>query len=247
MADEANTVQETTTENNVDTTVDTPVDVSASGADVQGTDTDTTTDGETSKNDVDPEISRLNKEVDRLRKEAAANRVKGNEKAEKAAQEAAKKATEELVAKLGKQLGLIADDAEPDPAELLRAAEEQKALFARERDEYAEKLRNYARKDALNDAAKAIEGDIEAIRDSVKINTEIAKLDTTADDFAAQVAAIVSAAVESNPKLKKAPAQVAAPRSGGDLSGGNASPSRGPKSVDEIRRAMREKRDRDRI
>lgn len=242
MADEA-TPQETTTENSVDATDDTTVDSPAPGDAVQATETENAAETEASKTEVDPEISRLNKEVDRLRKEAAANRVKGNEKAERAAQDAATKATADLVEKLRSTLGL--DPAEPDPAELLRAAEEQKAQFARERDDYAEKLRNYARKDALSDAAKAVDGDLDSILDSRKISAAVEKLDTTADDFAAQVAEIVAEAVESNPKLKKA-VQASAPRSGGDLSGGNAAPkSHGPKTIDEIRRAKREKRERD--
>ncbi|MFE2994089.1 hypothetical protein ACFXG4_03605 [Nocardia sp. NPDC059246] len=246
MADEAD-AQETTTEHDAEVVSDSTETTSEgsttdTGADVQGTETE----ADTSKTiEPDPEIARLNREVDKLRKEAAANRVKGNEKAETAAQEAAKKATTELVEKLRETLGL--DPAEPDPAELLKAAEKQAADFAAERDSYAEKLRNYARKDAISDAAKAVDGDLEQILDSRKIERAIEKLDTTADDFAAQVAEIVKAAVDSNPKLKKAPAQAAAPRSGGDLTGGNAAPKPGsPKSVDDLIREARERRARER-
>lgn len=242
MADEAD-AQETL----VDDTVDTPAEETAvpePGGDVQATETDKP-ETDSAKPEADPEIARLNREVDKLRKEAAAARVKGNEKATTAAQEAAKQATTDLVEKLRATLGL--DPAEPDPAELLKAAEKQAADFAAERDSYAEKLRGYARKDAISDAAKAVEGDLDAILDSRKIAADIEKLDTTADDFAAQVAEIVKGAVDSNPKLKKAPAQVAAPRSGGDLSGGNAAPKPGsPKSVEDLIREQRERRARER-
>ncbi|MET8430155.1 hypothetical protein [Nocardia sp. NPDC004860] len=242
MADEAD-AQETL----VDETVDTSAEETAApelGGDVQATETEKA-ETDSAKPEVDPEIARLNREVDKLRKEAAANRVKGNEKAETAAQEAAKKATTDLVEKLRATLGL--DPAEPDPAELLKAAEKQAADFAAERDSYAEKLRSYARKDALADAAKGVDGDLDAILDSRKIAGEIEKLDTTADDFATQVAEIVSAAVASNPKLKKAPAQAAAPRSGGDLSSGNAAPKpNAAKTVEDLIRERRERRDRER-
>lgn len=181
--------------------------------------------------------------VKKLRDEAAANRVKGDEKAAQAAKDAAAAAEKALTEKLAKALGLVEEET-PDPAALLKAAEEQAAEVARERDTYAEKLRNLLRKDALSDAAKAVDGDLDAIFDSRKIAGEIESLDTTADEFAAQVAAIVSAAVESNPKLKKT-VQAAAPRSGGDNSGGNATTRRGPRTVDEIRRELREKRERD--
>ncbi|WP_052314083.1 hypothetical protein [Nocardia thailandica] len=244
MADEA-TTQESTTTGTSDATEasTTETETQAPGGDDQVTET-TQADTESTKTEADPEIARLNREVDKLRKEAAANRVKGNEKAEAAAQEAAKKATTELVEKLRETLGL--DPAEPDPAELLKAAEKQAADFAAERDSFAEKLREYARKDAISAAAKANDGDLDAILDSRKVTEAVAKLDTNADDYLAQVAEVVSAAVESNPKLKKTAAQAAAPRSGGDLSGGNAaSKTRGNPTVDEIRQAKREKRERD--
>ena len=243
MADEA-TPQETTTENTPVETVETPVetlDTPVSGGDDRATDTETPAEDTDTKPTADPEIARLNKEVDRLRKEAAANRVKGNEKAEKAAQEAAKKASEELVSKLGKVLGYVPDETEPDPAELLKHAQEREAQLAAERDSANERLRNYARKDALSAAAVKVDGDLASLLDSRTVNAAIEKLDTDADDFTSQVEAIVSDAVESNPKLKKA-VQVAAPSSGGDLSGGNAAPkTRGPNSVEDFRREIAEK------
>lgn len=242
MADEA-TPQENTPTGTDDAPVvsTTETETPVPGGDDQVTET-ADADTESAKPEADPEIARLNREVDKLRKEAAANRVKGNEKAEAAAQEAAKKATTELVEKLRETLGL--DPAEPDPAELLKAAEKQAADFAAERDSYAEKLREYARKDAVSIAAKATDADPDALLDSRKVTEAINKLDTKADDFLAQVAEVVSAAVESNPKLKKTAAQVAAPRSGGDLSGGTGAPKTpGPKSVDDIRREKREKRE----
>lgn len=244
MADEANTPAEPTTEN---TAVDSPapaaepVDIPEIGADVQGT--------ETGKTDPVTEPAEAEKEpksfdaayVQKLRDEAANARVKGKEAAAQAAQEAAKAAQDELTEKLGRALGLIQDN--PDPAELLKAAQDRETQLAADRDAVAEKLRNFERRDALTRAANTAEADLEAILDSRKVNEEIAKLDTNADDFAAQVAEVVSAAVESNPKLKKAPAQVAAPRSGGDMSGGNAAPnSNGEKDIDFYRREFRTNR-----
>ncbi|WP_425302952.1 hypothetical protein [Nocardia otitidiscaviarum] len=245
MADEAD-VQET-----VNDTVDTPAGGNPApepGGDVQATETENPV-GDTDPNpepEKPVEKTYDEKYVKKLRDEAAAARVKGKEAAEQAAKEAAEKAQKELVEQIGRITGLIKDDTPTDPAELLKAAQEREQELAAERDAAAEKLRNYARKDAISAAAKATDGDLESILDSRKVISKIEKLDTNADDFAAQVAAIVSDAVESNPKLKQAPAQAAAPRSGGDLSGGNAAPKpRGPKSVDDIRRAKREARERD--
>ncbi|MFD3594279.1 hypothetical protein ACFWU5_16245 [Nocardia sp. NPDC058640] len=243
MADEANTPAEPTTEN---AAVDTPapaaepVDTPDVGADVQGTET-----GEIEPVTEPAETGKEPKSFDeayvkKLRQEAAAARVNGVAAAEKAAQEAAKAAQDELTEKLGRALGLISDDTPPDPADLLKAAQERETQLAADRDAVAEKLRNFERRDALTRAANTAEADLEAILDSRKVNEAIAKLDTNADDFAAQVAEIVSAAVETNPKLKKAPAQAAAPRSGGDMSGGNATPnSNGEKDIDFYRREYR--------
>lgn len=248
MADEANTPAESTTENApVDTPAPAPVDTPpAPGDAVQATDADpaadTTTDQPADSKSYDESY------VKKLRQEAAEARVKGKD-AEKAAQEAAQQAADALAAqkdltdKLGRALGLIQDDTPPDPADLLKAAQEREAQLAADRDAVAERLRNFERRDALTRAANSAEADLEAVLDSRKVNEAIAKLDTNADDFAAQVAEVVSAAVESNPKLKKAPAQAAAPRSGGDMSGGNATPnSQGEKDIDFYRREYRTNR-----
>nr|WP_280389903.1 hypothetical protein [Nocardia wallacei] len=245
MADEA-TPQETTTENAPAETVEAPADAvkaPVSGGDVQATETDK---ADESVKDEKPAKSYDEAYVKKLRDEAAAARVKGKEAAEKARQEAAEAAEKALTEKWAKALGLVKDDDEPaDPAELLKQAEEREKQLAQERDSYAERLRNYARKDAITDAARAADGDLDSILDSRKVISEIEKLDTTADDFAAQVEAIVKDAVDSNPKLKKAVDRASAPRSGGDLSGGNAAPKpRGPKTVDDFRREYAERNKR---
>lgn len=234
MADEA-TPQETT-ESVEDVTDNTDTDIDPTedpGTDVQGAEADV----ETPAEDKAPAEKTYGETyVKKLRAEAANLRVNGKKEAEKAALEAAAAAEKALTEKWAKALGLAAEDAEPDPAELLKQAEQQAQEAARERDAFAERLRDYARKDAITTAANAkdVSGDLEAILDSRKISREVEKLDTEADDFPAQVAAIVKEAVESNPKLKKV-AQVAPSRSGGDLSGGNADRRSTGTSVDDFR------------
>lgn len=241
MADEA-TPQETTTENVVDVVEATPVETVDSpdiGADVQGTETETLAESPADEVEKPAEKTYDEKYVKKLRDEAAAARVKGREVAEQAAKEAAEKAQRELSEQIGRALGLIKDDTPPDPAELLKQAQEREQALAAERDAAAEKLRNYARKDALTAAAAKVDGDLASLLDSRTVNAAIEKLDTNADDFASQVEALVSAAVENNPKLKKT-VQAAAPRSGGDMSGGNAAPnSQGEKDIDYFRRTFR--------
>ncbi|MDH6282810.1 hypothetical protein [Prescottella agglutinans] len=182
--------------------------------------------------------------VRKLRKEAADNRVKGTEAAKQAAEDAERALTE----RLGKALGFIKDDGPVDPAQLLEQAAAEKDAIARERDTSEAQLRAYQVKDALNTAASKHDGDTSILLPFLKGEGLLDKLDPSTDDFAAQVDALVSEAVTNNPKLKKEPVQVAAPRSGGDLSGGNAAPKAGgPKSIDDLRRERREKRERDRV
>ncbi|MBF6394118.1 hypothetical protein IU443_29760 [Nocardia farcinica] len=244
MADEA-TPQETT-ENAPVEAVETveveTVETAEVGADVQGTESEPAAEPPTE--DKPAEKTYDEKYVKKLRDEAAAARIKGKEAAEQAAREAAEKAQRELSEQIGRALGLIKDDTPPDPAELLKQAQEREQALAAERDAAAEKLRNYARKDALTAAASKVDGDLASLLDSRSVNAAIESLDTDADDFAAQVEAIVSAAVENNPKLKKATDRVSAPRSGGDLSGGNAAPNpAAEKDIDYYRRTFRGNRD----
>ncbi|TDP29768.1 hypothetical protein [Nocardia ignorata] len=245
MADEANTPATPTTENS--TPVDTAPAVTdttpAPGDSVQATET-TTPAADTEPAPEKPAKTYDEAYVKKLREEAAANRVKGDEKAKQAAQEAAAEAQRTLTEQIARTLGLIKDDTPPDPADLLKQAQDRETQLAAERDSVAKELRALRIEKALNDAAEKCDGDTSILAPYLAGTGALNKLDLAADDFASQMEAIVAAAVESNPKLKKTTAQVAAPRSGGDLSGGNAAPKvRGPKSVEEIRLEMRAKRE----
>jgi hypothetical protein len=247
MADEA-TPQETTTEQVVTEPavtgkVDDTTDI---GADVQGTETDPQATG-ADKEPEKPTKSYDEAYVKKLRDEAANARVKGKEAAEQAAQEAAEKATRELSEQIGRALGLIKDDVAPDPAELLKQAQDREAQLAAERDSVANELRALRIEKALTAAADKFDGDKEILAPYLAGTGALTKLDPAADDFASQVEAIISAAVESNPKLKKTADRVSAPRSGGDLSNGNAAPKpNAPKSVEDLIRERHERRQRER-
>lgn len=183
--------------------------------------------------------------VEKLRREAQTLRKKAKEDAEKASREAAEAAKREAYEAFGKTLGLVDDDKPVDPQTLLEQAAEREAQIANERDAFAAKLHAYELEKALSDAANAVGGDLDILGPYLRGTGALDKLDPTADDYNAQVAEIVTQAVESNAKLKKA-APVAAPaRSGGDLNGGAGAPKRGPKSVEDFIREAREKRARD--
>lgn len=178
------------------------------------------------------------KYVKDLRAEAAKARVDGKEKVAKAIEATRAEVEKELTEKWGRSLGLIKDDDAPaDPAKLLEQATEREKQAIAERDKTAKKLRDYDIKDAITNAANTHDGDLTILLPVLRGEGKLDDLDPTADDFASQVDALVSAAVDSNPKLRKT-AQVAATRSSGDLSnGGNGSPKPNePKSIDEMRK-----------
>jgi hypothetical protein len=248
MADEA-TPQETTTENapvdNAETSQVDAVD-SVSGGDVQAT--DTTAAATDSAKEPEKAAAKTYDEayVKKLRDEAANARVKGKEAAEQAAKDAADAAQKALTEQIARTLGLIKDDTPPDPAELLKQAADRESQLASERDSVANELRTLRIEKALAAAAEKFDGDTSILAPYLTGTGALKNLDPSADDFATQVEAVVSAAVESNPKLKKAPVQAAAPRSGGDLSGGNGAPKpNADKSIDDLRREKRERAQRE--
>lgn len=73
--------------------------------------------------------------------------------------------------------------------------------------------------------------DADALLDSRSFLNKVKDLDPTADDFASQVDAAVKAVVENNPKLRVVQA---ATKAGSDLSAGNADPSKGQLTREQL-------------
>ncbi|OZC55067.1 hypothetical protein CH289_07685 [Rhodococcus sp. RS1C4] len=226
------------------TATETATSTEDTGTGSETTELDTTTTGETetetseTREDStieDPAI--LRKEISKLRKEAAAARVKGNEKAQRAATESATKAQEELAEKLGRALGLIKDDETLTPEQTIAKLTEERDAVSQRETEAAKKLREYQARDALREAAKTNEGDFVALNDSATLREKLAGIDSTADDYATQVDAAVKSAIASNPKLKAAP--VAAGASGIEH-GGKVQAA--PTGVEAFRKQYREHR-----
>lgn len=197
------------------TTETTSTDTAATTAqDAQATaqDTNTTPDARTSSGDVngtqnassatDAEASpwddpaKAKSEIERLRRENASARTT-------AKQTAADEARTALVQDLGKALGLVKDgDSAPTPEQLT-----EQATAARDEARVARvELAVYQR-------AAAHQGDPAALLDSRAFLAKVADLDPTADDFGATVDAAITAAIDTNPKLKAAPVQASGPSS----------------------------------
>ena len=151
--------------------------------------------------------------VEKLRKEAADYRTKRKEEAERAAQ---------LEAELTKYRDGLKNlfgegEAEKTPEDII-------ASLTAERDQAAQQLAQMRTDQALTAAATQAGADAELLTLVLKGKGALTDLDPTADDFAAQVAALVDAEVAANPKLRATPA---VPQSSGSTPEDTTSPRTG--------------------
>ncbi|MGV0870025.1 hypothetical protein [Corynebacterium kalidii] len=99
-----------------------------------------------------------------------------------------------LRTQLGKALGLVEDDTQ-DPDKLIEAA-------TAERDKMAQQLNEYRQADAVRAAADGKTSDVTLLTALLQSDKAFAELDTSADDYAAQVAELVDAKITAHPALK---------------------------------------------
>lgn len=112
----------------------------------------------------------------------------------------------DLLAKLAQKAGIELDDGKADPEKL-----------AQQLSASQDKARQSAVELAVYRAAGKHSADADALLDSRGFLKQVDGLDPDCDDFAAKVGDAIKAAVESNPKLKTAPAPPV--RSGTEMSG----------------------------
>ena len=155
-------------------------------------------------NSVDELPDWAQSEIRKAREEAAKYRTRAKDTAEEVAAKA-KAEREELIQTLGRQLGLVEDETN-DPDKLLTAAQEQAQAAAKERDELANQLANYRRKDAVGNALSKVDGTVDTALLQAVLHSDNAynALDINADDFSDQVSQIVTQTIESHPSLVQA-------------------------------------------
>ncbi|MEU6635715.1 hypothetical protein [Streptomyces rochei] len=112
----------------------------------------------------------------------------------------------DLLAKLAQRAGIELDDGKADPEKL-----------AQQLSVSQDKARQSAVELTVYRAAGKHSADADALLDSRGFLKQVDGLDPDSDDFAAKVGDAIKAAVESNPKLKTAPAPPA--RSGTEMTG----------------------------
>ena len=164
-----------------------------------------------------------------LRDEAAAARVKGKQDAETAGRTASEAAYKEL----GQKLGLVAAEDETTVESLSAAIQEKDSTITTQgADIKAARLDN-----ALLKVVGKHGADYDLLTDSASFQAKLAAIDTTDAEYRSLVDELVKTSVTSNPKLR---AVQVAPSSGGTPPSGTPTP--GPLTIDERRKAIREKR-----
>lgn len=184
-----------------------------------------------------------------LRKESADYREK-YQLAQKSAKEAAEakgpsaeevtaQAQAEFAQKIGKALGLIAEEEQPlDPQQVIDKLTSEKDQTAAERDAERDRHRRALIELAVHRAGSKMGADPDALLDSRSFLKKIRDLDTDAEDFSTKLGEAIQLAIDDNPKFKAAAGMLGPPaRSGGEFAGGpgGRSPSAEP-SIDEFRK-----------
>jgi hypothetical protein len=167
--------------------------------------------------------------VKKLREEAAAARVNGKTEAETAA----KAASEAIYKEFGQKLGLVDADDETTVESLSAAIQEKDSTITTQgADIKAARLDN-----AVLTVFGKHDADYALLTDSASFQAKLAAIDTTDPEYRSLVDVLVKTSVTSNPKLRSV--QVA-PSSGGAPPSGTPTP--GPLTIDERRKAIRENR-----
>ena len=176
-------------------------------AEVESTATETTeTPSQESVPGTDPDM--FSREyVEKLRRESAGYR----EKAKTDAAAAAEAARTELTQSIGKALGLVKDDEEVTPEDLLAQAQADRTAAIEEANATKREL-------AVLRAAGKHDANTDELTDSASFGRKLAALDPTDPNFSAQVDELIKATVDGNPgKFKRV--QVAASSGGTQHSG----------------------------
>lgn len=171
--------------------------------------------------DKDPRVTAANRE-------AAATRLKLREQ-EKAFEELQGK-YEDILKGLGSLAGIPSEEGqEPDPDEALKVA-------LAERDEARKEIRETRVNNALRDAAAAEKLNTRLLLPLLRGEGKLDALDPSADDFQAQVAAVMAEAKETYPELRSQ----AVPPSSGQTANPPAQNGDGKLSQEELSRLAAE-------
>lgn len=176
--------------------------------------------------------------VEKLRKEAAKNRTDDKAAIKQQIDDALAAGQKTWATALGKQLGILEADAEATPDSII-------AALTTERDDFKTKFESLTsrdlqrnERDAVNTASALHKGNARLVAAVLKNDGLLKDIDPAADDYAAQVAAVVKTEIEKDASLLAV--QVAP--SSGSTAPPSGTPKPGPLSIEDRRKAIRENR-----
>jgi hypothetical protein len=203
---------------------------------------------------VDELPSWAQKLIKEARKEAGDYRTRLAD-AQKAADEATSKqgpspeevtaqAQAEFAQRIGKALGLIAEEEQPPkPEQIIEKLTSERDSTAKERDQERERHRRALIELAVHRGSTKVGADPDALLDSRSFLKAVRDLDPDASDFSTQLTEAIQLAVEHNPKFKAATLAGPPARSGGEFTGGPGERSSDAESmsIDDFRKRRKQK------
>lgn len=188
----------------------------ASGGDLAGDAGAAGAGGQTNPWGEDFDAEKAWKLVQNVRSDLQAEKGKRDQAIQDAVAKAINDTKSSFTQDIAKALGLVEDT--PDPAKLLETVTAERDTLTGERDTWKNTALENQIKLGVFSAATANNADPTKLLDSMSFMDKVKKFDPVSDDFATQVAEVVKGAVEADKSLR---VQAAAPRGGGDFSGGN--------------------------
>lgn len=164
-----------------------------------------------------------------------ADKATADKRVEDAVAAAVKDAQTDLAQKIGKSLGLVAEDAPASADELVTQIREKDDTIATQ----ATQIQELTATNAVLRHAEKLNASIDELTDSSSFQRKLLALDTSAADYDSQVETLVKDAVDKNPRFRKT--QVAS-RSGGSHTPTGDTTSGEPEDLDALREKRRKER-----
>jgi hypothetical protein len=177
--------------------------------------------------------------VEKLRKEAAKNRLADKAAIQTQIDEAVAAGQKAWAAKLGKDLGIIEADSEKTPEEIIAELQKERDEAKAERDQFASERSANREREAIKAAAETHKGNPRLVAAVLREDGLLKNIDPAADDYAAQVAAVVKTEIEKDASLL---AVQVAPRSGSEAPPAGSPAPGGPKTTEELIKERRKRR-----
>lgn len=154
---------------------------------------------------VREKLTKANNEAAKYRTELRENQAKVKQLSEQQAD------LEAFKQQIGKQLGLVEDN--DDPQALLDAAVQREKQVQEERDQLANQLRDYKRRDTIRNNAQG--ADVELLTAILQADARFLELEMDSDTYDDQVGQLVEEKIKKHPSLRT---QAVASASGVDTS-----------------------------